>query len=88
MTTLLQPRPMPNFVETPFIEDIVRRALVYVSAGFPVHFRGASGTGKTTLAMHVAGRLGRPVVMIHGDEEFSTSDLVGSEDGYRARRVI
>jgi len=88
MTTLLQPRPLPNFVETPSIEDIVDRAMTYIAAGFPVHFRGASGTGKTTLAMHVAGRLGRPVVMIHGDEEFSTSDLVGGEHGYRNRKVI
>ena len=88
LTTLLEPRALPNFVETPFIEDIVRRAMTYISAGFPLHFRGASGTGKTTLAMHVAGKLGRPVVMIHGDEELSTSDLVGNEYGYRMRKVI
>ncbi len=87
-TTLLQPRALPNFVETPFVESIVDRALTYIAAGFPVHFRGASGTGKTTLAMHVAGKLGRPVLMIHGDEEFSTSDLVGGEHGYRMRKVI
>ncbi len=86
--TLLQPRALPNFVETPFIQDIVDRALTYIAAGFPVHFRGASGTGKTTLAMHVASRLGRPVVLVHGDEEFSTSDLVGAEQGYRTRKVI
>lgn len=87
-TTLLEPRPLPNFVETPFIADIVDRALNYIAAGFPIHFRGASGTGKTTLAMHVASKLGQPVVMIHGDEEFSTSDLVGAENGYRTRKVI
>jgi len=28
------------------------------------------------------------VVMIHGDEEFTTSDLVGGEHGYRSRRVV
>ncbi|MBI2958593.1 MAG: gas vesicle protein GvpN [Chloroflexi bacterium] len=87
-TTLLQPRPLPNFVETAYVRDIVGRALTYISAGFPVHFRGASGTGKTTLAMHVAAKMGRPVVMIHGDEEFSTSDLVGGEHGYRTKKVI
>jgi gas vesicle protein GvpN len=87
-TTLLQPHPLPNFVETPFVQSVVERALTYIAAGFPIHFRGASGTGKTTLAMHVAGKLGRPVVMIHGDEEFSTSDLVGGQDGYSTRRVI
>ena len=87
-TTLLEPRPLPNFVETPFVRDIADRALGYIEAGFPIHFRGASGTGKTTLALHVASKLGRPMVMIHGDEEFSTSDLVGGEHGYRMRKVI
>ncbi|MBI4298078.1 MAG: gas vesicle protein GvpN [Chloroflexi bacterium] len=87
-TTLLEPHPLPNFVETPFVASIVERALTYVAAGFPIHFRGASGTGKTTLALHVANRLGRPVVLIHGDEEFTTSDLVGGEHGYRTRKVI
>ena len=88
LTTLLEPRALPNFVETPFIQSIVDRALTYIAAGFPIHFRGVSGTGKTTLAMHVAGKLGRPVVMIHGDEESSTSTLVGGEYGYRMRKVI
>lgn len=88
LATLIEPKPLSNFVESAFIQDIVDRALMYVAAGFPIHFRGASGTGKTTLAMHVATQLGRPVVMIHGDEEFSTSDLVGGEYGYRMRRVI
>jgi len=88
VTTVLEPRPLPHFVETKFVKEITDRALAYIRAGFPVHFRGASGTGKTTLAMHVAGRIGRPVVLIHGDEEFSTSDLVGGEYGYRMRKVI
>jgi len=86
--TLLEPRSLANFVETPFVESIVDRALIYIAAGFPIHFRGASGTGKTTVALHVASKLGRPVVMLHGDEEFSTSDLVGGEYGYRMRKVI
>ena len=85
---LLEPRPLSNFVETPFVQGIVGRALNYIAAGFPIHFRGASGTGKTTLALHVASKVGRPVVMLHGDEEFSTSDLVGGEYGYRMRKVI
>ena len=88
VTTLLEPRPLSNFVVTPFVQGIVDRAMTYIAAGFPIHFRGASGTGKTTLAMHVASQLERPVVMIHGDEEFSTSDLVGGEHGYHTRKVI
>jgi len=88
LTTVLEPRSLPNFVETSQVKAITERALAYVSAGFPVHFRGVSGTGKTTLAMHMASKIGRPVVMIHGDEEFSSSDLVGGEYGYRVRKVV
>lgn len=88
MTTVLKPSPQPDFIETKYVADITSRALSYIEAGFPVHFRGYSGTGKTTLAMHVAMKIGRPVVMIHGDEEFTTSDLVGGEHGYRMKKVV
>jgi len=88
MTTVLEPSPLPDFVETKYIKDITNRALSYIKAGFPVHFRGPSGCGKTTLAMHLASKIGRPVVMIHGDEQFTTSDLVGGEYGYRFRKVV
>jgi nitric oxide reductase NorQ protein len=88
MTTVLEPSPLPNFVETSYIKDLTNRALCYIEAGFPIHLRGPSGTGKTTLAMHLASRIGRPVVMIHGDEEFTTSDLIGGEHGYRIRKVV
>ncbi|MDA2926046.1 gas vesicle protein GvpN [Acidobacteria bacterium AH-259-G07] len=88
LTTVLEPRPLPNFVETPQVKGIAERAVAYIQAGFPIHFRGISGTGKTTLAMHVASKIGRPVVMIHGDEEFSSSDLIGGEYGYRVRKVV
>jgi len=88
MTTVLEPTPLPDFVETKYVKDITSRALSYIKAGFPVHFRGPSGCGKTTLAMHVASKVGRPVVIIHGDEEFTTSDLVGGEYGYRIRKVV
>ncbi|MBU4446842.1 gas vesicle protein GvpN [bacterium] len=88
LSTVLEPRPLPNFVETEEVRGITERSLAYIQAGFPIHFRGVSGTGKTTIAMHVASKIGRPVVMIHGDEEFSSSDLVGGEYGYRVRKVV
>jgi gas vesicle protein GvpN len=88
MTTVLEPSPLLGFVETKYIKDITSRAISYIKAGFPVHFRGPSGTGKTTLAMHLASKIKRPVVLIHGDEEFTTSDLVGGEYGYRIRKVV
>jgi len=86
--TVLEPRAMADFVETPYIQDVARRAMAYIEAGFPVHFRGITGTGKTTMAMHVASLIARPVIMIHGDEEFSTSDLVGGEYGYQIKKVV
>jgi gas vesicle protein GvpN len=88
MTTVLEPAPLPDFVETEYIRDITVRALSYIKAGFPIHFRGGAGTGKTTLAMHIANKIGRPVVMIHGDEEFTTTNLIGGEHGYRFRKVV
>jgi len=86
-TTVLEPCSMPDFVETDYVKDVAGRAMGYIKAGFPVHMRGISGTGKTTLAIHIAAKLGRPLILIHGDEEFSTSDLVGGENGYSIRKV-
>lgn len=87
LNTVLKPNPLPDFVETPYIESITWRAQNYIKAGFPVHFRGPSGTGKTTIAMHLASKIGRPVVIIHGDAEFKTSDLIGGESGYTYRKL-
>ena len=88
ITTVLEPSPLSGFVETAYIKGLTRRAMSYLKAGFPVHFRGASGTGKTTLAMHVSRQIGRPVVIMHGDEQFTTADLVGGEHGYHFRRLV
>src|SRR3972149_11884375 len=88
MMTVLEPRPQEGFVETEYVRNIMARANSYLEAGFPVHFRGSSGTGKTTFAMHLAYLVGRPVILIHGDEEVSTSQLVGGGHGYRMRKVV
>ena len=82
------PEPSKSFVQTPYVEHITRRALTYLKAGYPVHFAGAAGTGKTTLAFHVATLLGRPVSLIHGDDDFGSSDLVGQDSGYRKHKVV
>jgi nitric oxide reductase NorQ protein len=72
-----------DFVETPFVKDLVARTLSYIEDGLHVHLCGPAGSGKTTLALHVAQLLGRPVVLIHGDDEMGTADLVGKESGYK-----
>lgn len=86
--TTLNLRPSPDFVATPTTADLAERALAYLESGYPVHFRGPAGTGKTTLALHVAAQIGRPVMLLVGDEQFTTADLIGGHSGYRYRRVV
>jgi nitric oxide reductase NorQ protein len=82
------PEASPEFVLTPYVQELTQRALAYLEVGYPVHFAGPAGTGKTTLAFHVAAELGRPVTLIHGDDEFGSSDLVGRHSGYRKQKLI
>lgn len=84
----LTPRPRAGFVETEQVRNLTRRAMGFIRAGYPLHFRGPAGTGKTTLALHVAAQLGRPVIVITGDNELGTADLVGSQRGYHYRKVV
>src|ERR1019366_5154395 len=86
--TVLSLDPEENFVEPPLVRSLTERALSYLEAGYPVHFSGLAGTGKTTMAMHVARKLGQPTMLIFGDDEFGSSDLIGGENGYRSRKVI
>lgn len=79
--------PTDGFVETEYIKGLTARALTYLSAGFPIHFRGPAGTGKSTIAKHVAALLGQPICLIHGDEEMTTSNLIGGESGYKFKKV-
>jgi len=88
LVTVINPKPQDDFVETPYINGITERGLRYLKKGFPLHLSGPTGCGKTTLAFHIANSLGRPVVLINGDEEFSTSSLVGSQSGYRKKKVV
>jgi len=82
------PEPSEAFVTTPYIQELAERALAYLEVGSPVHFAGPAGTGKTTLAFHVAAQLGRPVTLIHGDDEFGSSDLIGRDAGYRKHKLM
>ena len=87
MTTVLQARPK-GFVNTPAIEQLTVRALRYLQSGFSLHLRGPAGTGKTTLAMHLADLLNRPIVLIFGDDDLKSSDLIGNQLGYTRKKVV
>lgn len=77
-----------EFVNTHYVQDLTERALTYLEVGYAAHFAGPAGTGKTTMALHVAAKLGRPVVLLHGDDEFTGADLVGKGSGYRRSKVV
>jgi nitric oxide reductase NorQ protein len=85
---LILPEASEQFVVTPFVKELIDRALVYLEAGYPVHFAGPSGTGKTTLAFHLATQWGRPVTLLQGNEEFVSSDLTGKDIGYNKSSLV
>lgn len=78
----------PSFVMTPYVKDVINRSLLYLRAGFSINFSSPTGMGKTTLAVYTAAQLGQPVILIHGEDEFVTSDLVGGEHGYQRKKVV
>jgi len=77
-----------SFVNTPRVKELTERSLTYLSVGYPVHIAGPAGTGKTTLAFHIAELLGRPVSLIHGNDEFGSSDLIGRDAGYHKSTLV
>ena len=87
-TAIQLDKKQPSFVKTPYIQDLANWGLRYLKAGFPLHLQGPTGTGKTTLAMHLAAQLERPVILIHGDEELNTKGLVGEEKGFRRKKEL
>ena len=82
------PEASDGFVSSPYVDHVTQRALTYLDIGYPIHLAGFAGTGKTTIAFHIAAKLGRPVILIHGDDEFASSDLTGKDVGYRKSKLI
>jgi nitric oxide reductase NorQ protein len=82
------PQPGADFVVTPYVQDLTDRALAYLQIGYPLHLTGPAGTGKSTLAMHIASHLGQQCTLMHGDDEFRSSDLIGKDAGYRKSSII
>lgn len=77
-----------EIVQHPEMKQLVSRSLNYLKAGYPVHFTGPSGIGKTSLALLVAKKRKRPVMLMHGNHELSNNDLIGAYTGYTTQKVV
>ena len=80
--------PFDEFVETAAVKSIFERALLYLQTRLPVHLAGPTGTGKSALAMHLADALHQPVMLIFGDDEYTTANLIGDRIGYHKRKLV
>ena len=65
------------FVDGPDVKELSERIKLWIDSGYPVHLIGPTGCGKTSLVMHIAKEIGRPVVWINGDDALTTKDLTG-----------
>jgi nitric oxide reductase NorQ protein len=72
----LVPR-VENFVETKQVRELKDRVKLWTKVGYPPHIVGPTGCGKTTLALQIAKELEMPTVWINGDEQMTTTDLIG-----------
>jgi nitric oxide reductase NorQ protein len=81
-------QPSTVFIETPSIQDVTNRSLAYLRSGYPVHFRGSAGSGKTALALRIAEMLDRPTLFITGDATFTSQSLIGRESGTRTKQIV
>lgn len=81
------PAEIKDVYDHPFFKSLIKRSLRYLSAGYPVHYTGPSGIGKTKLALHVAKMRRRPVVMISGNRDLSNQDLIGAYKGYNRKKL-
>ncbi|WGG45617.1 gas vesicle protein GvpN [Rossellomorea sp. DA94] len=69
-------------------KELLSRSLQYLKAGYPVHFTGPSGAGKTSLALALAKKRKRPVMLMHGNHELNNKDLIGDFTGYTSKKVV
>lgn len=81
-------RSTDRFFENEEISGIIKRGLFYARAGVPINFQGTAGRGKTSLALAIAERLGRPVSVMAGNDWLDAQDLIGKEVGHTTSSVV
>ncbi|MRX71230.1 gas vesicle protein GvpN [Bacillus lacus] len=87
--TVLKTKMKRNFItKDAGTEALLSRSLQYLKAGYPVHFTGPSGVGKTSLALALAKKRNRPVMLIHGNHELNNQDLIGDFTGYTSKKMV
>jgi nitric oxide reductase NorQ protein len=77
-----------SIVQDKETKDLLSRSLHYLKAGYPIHFTGPSGAGKTSLALAVAKKRKKPIMLIHGNHELNNSDLIGDFTGYTSKKMV
>ncbi|MFG6146752.1 gas vesicle protein GvpN [Halobacillus sp. B23F22_1] len=87
LTGSIKPQSQQDVYNDPYFKSLIKRSLRYLSTGYPVHFTGPSGIGKTTLALHIAKQRKRPVLLINGNKDLSNEDLIGAYTGYRRKKL-
>lgn len=75
------------YEQSSYYQQLITRSLRYLETGYPLHFTGPSGVGKTTLALHIAKQRDRPVMLIHGNKDLATEDLIGTFSGYKRKKL-
>ncbi|WP_216830685.1 gas vesicle protein GvpN [Alkalihalobacterium elongatum] len=79
---------LEKIILSPQLESIVHRALTYMRAGYPIHFMGPTGVGKTELSFYLAHKLNRPCSYIQGNHELSNIDLLGGSTGFKQKKIV
>jgi nitric oxide reductase NorQ protein len=77
-----------NVILSPQMENIINRAFNYIQIGYPLHFIGPTGVGKTEIAFYLAKKMKRPISYIQGNHEMSNLDLIGGVSGMSKKKVI
>ncbi|MGP4081347.1 gas vesicle protein GvpN [Pseudalkalibacillus sp. R45] len=77
-----------DLIQDPETTQLLSRSMQYLKAGYPIHFTGPTGAGKTSLALALAKKRKRPVMVMHGNHELNNKDLIGDFRGYTSKKVV